>query len=175
MTNFENLSELKSLLFDAPSDVKVAFNQVVQFFDNKRIECPSYRIIANIYDDTRWGAPRLRDGSYEALSYKNLAKTDPTITIDRDGNVCKWTNLDTSRFKNPDEQYNAWVAQNKERDIDTATKLWNRGKKREALNTIGKFALDGVEINPADFTGDLAEAVKKYKAKGFAHVNDDYK
>ena len=34
MTNFENLSELKSQLFDAPSDVKVAFNQVVQFFSN---------------------------------------------------------------------------------------------------------------------------------------------
>lgn len=34
MTNFENLSDLKSQLFDAPSEVKNAFNQVVEFFDS---------------------------------------------------------------------------------------------------------------------------------------------
>ena len=36
MENFENLSELKTQLFDAPSDVKVAFNQVVKYFDKIR-------------------------------------------------------------------------------------------------------------------------------------------
>ena len=35
MTNFENLSELKTQLFDAPSDVKSAFNQVVKYLSTK--------------------------------------------------------------------------------------------------------------------------------------------
>ena len=33
MMNSENLSELKTQLFDAPSDVKSAFNQICKYFD----------------------------------------------------------------------------------------------------------------------------------------------
>ena len=84
MTNFENLSELKTQLFDAPAEVKTAFNTVCQFFDGKRK--PTFE---DEIDGTVKQALSVSGKSFQEYENNKVLKSLPKdyVYIDDDGSV----------------------------------------------------------------------------------------
>ena len=124
-TNFENLSEIKSQLFDAPSDVKSAFNQICKYFDGKadhhrKLMQKEYEHPTTMADIINWDKSNNEEGEY----YESYDKVPKNYVLVKDEGFDPYK-VPTLYFKE-------------------GTKVFEKGQRMDH-EVVYKFNKDGIE------------------------------